>query len=39
MKETQKEKRKPNVRWDTRVIDNKTIWFPVQEEIKKFKGR
>lgn len=39
MKETQKEKRKPNIRWDTRVIDNKTIWFPIQEEIKKCKRR
>lgn len=37
MKETQKGKRKPNVYWDTRVIDNKTIWFPVQEATKKFK--
>jgi len=37
MKDTQREKRKPNVRWDIRVVDNKTIWFPVKEEITKFK--
>ena len=32
MKETQREKRKPNVRWDTRVVDSKTIWFPIQND-------
>lgn len=39
MKETQIDKKKPNVRWETRVVDNKIIWFPVKEEITKFKRR